>query len=259
MRRSLISALIAIAFTAAAIDQSSAQESYTYTETRTHTHTLKIDWLPEHKNYRRYTVSVSPLRVLSRGVKFDFETELPRPGHWLGTSLSMHFVPSYDGSDFDSGNGRSSILSSFGHYNRMWSVGTSAIYKYIFSRRGWYLSPGLTFDLFRVGVFVDTFTRYRAEDMTFYHLDRGLDTRTFFKPTARFVIGKHMALSRRCYFDLYGGLGLSYSFHDDDRDYNRDHDGFGNQNFDGVGGFGYRGLTPVGGFRFGVLLWKDIR
>ncbi len=263
MRRIPTSALIAIAFTVAAITCASAQESYSYTETRTRT--IPIDWRPEQKNYQRYTVSVSPLRVLSNGVKFDFERELPRPGQWLGTSLSMYFVPRRGGMGSELYNNRSSFISGFDDYHRMWGIGTSVIYKHTFSRRGWYFATGMTFDFYRVGVATRAFVPYREDGMTFYDYGNAIETRSFFKPTARFVMGKHMALSRRCFFDLYAGVGLSYSIYEreDTHDYTGSYDyrygGYGYPRFDDVGGFGYRGLTIVSGFRFGVLLWKELQ
>ncbi|MDR2882856.1 MAG: hypothetical protein LBU98_03670 [Alistipes sp.] len=259
MRRTLLSsALIAIALAAGSTAETSAQESYSYTVTRTQTRTLRIDWRPEQKTHQRYTVAVNPPRLLSSGLRFDFEREMPRPGHWIGTSLSVYFAPALGGSNSGLYNDRWSLLSSFDSYHRMWGVGTSATYKYIFSRRGWYFATGLMFDFFRVGVATDAFVPYREDGMTYYEYGRALETESYFKPTARFVMGKHMAVSRRCFFDLYGGMGLSYSiYRDGDRHYGYGYDY--DPHFDDMGGFAYRGLTLVGGFRFGVLLWKDLQ
>ena len=271
MRRILLSALMAIALTAGFTAQTSAQEVYSYTETRTRTRTLKIDWRPEQKNYQRYTVSVSPLMVFNNGLKFDFEKELPRSGHWLGTSLSVYFAPRSGGAGAEWYNDRSSFNSGFDDYHRMWGVGTSASYKYTFGRRGWYFATGLMLDFFRVGVATRAFVPYQEDGMTYYDYGNAIDTRSYFKPTARFVMGKHMALSRRCFFDLYAGMGISYSIYEegghriDDYYYSDSwsssvmHYGRGRQRFNDVGGFAYRGLTIVTGFRFGVLLWKDLR
>ncbi len=252
MRRTLLSALIATALTAGSIAGAGAQESYTYTETRTRTRTLKIDWHPEQQTYQRYTVSVSPLMVFNNGLKFDFERELPRPGHWIGTSLSVYFAPALDGSR-EPYNDRASFNSAFYDYHRMWGLGTSLTYKYTFGHRGWYMATGINLDFYRVGVAADAFVPYREEGMTFYEYGIALETRSFVKPTARFIMGKHLALSRRCYFDLYAGVGLSYSIYDRGVPRGYHHD------FDDLGGFGYRGPTIITGFRFGVLLWKDLR
>ncbi len=268
MRRVILSALVAVAIAAGSTVESSAQERYTYTVTHTHTRSVPINWQPEQKTHQRYTISVSPLRLASNGLKFDFEWELPESGHWLGTSLTTYFGPARGGAYSEWYNDRESFISSFDRYHRMWGLGTSAIYKHIFSRRGWYFATGLTFDFFRVGVANDDYVPYTEDGMTFYDYGRTIDTKSYFKPTARIVIGKHMAISERCYFDLYAGVGLSYSFYsNDDRHiypagygsgfYDSYH--YERPLFDDIGGFAYRGLIPVGGFRFGVFLWKELQ
>lgn len=250
----------ALLMSVTAVQTVSAQQSYTYSVTRTRT--LLIDWRPEEKSYQRYTVSVSPLRLASNGLKFDFEYELPKPGHWFGTSLAIYLAPQHHSNRYyywNDANDRSWFNSGWDGYNRMWGVGTSAFFKNTFSHRGWYFSAGVVLEFFRVGVMGDTYIPYEEDGLTFYDYDRQLETKSYFKPTAQINIGKHMALSERCYFDLYAGLGLSYAFfkgagvHYDDYDYPH------YQRFSDMGGFAYRGLTPVGGFRFGVLLWKPVR
>jgi hypothetical protein len=250
---------------AAAWQTASAQEGrqiHSYTVTRTRT--LLIDWRPEKTNYQRYTVSVSPLRLASNGLKFDFERELHRPGHWLGTSIALYLAPPR-GNDWggvwywgDDDNNRAWFNSGFDYYHRMWGIGTSAMFKNTFSHRGWYFATGLTLEFFRVGVSTSDYTPYVEDGLTFYDYGTTIETNSYFKPTAQISIGKHMALSERCYFDLYTGLGISYAFtSDDERPYgNDDYHGWYSHRFTELGGFAYRGLTPLAGFRFGVLLWK---
>lgn len=243
---------------------STAQESYTYTVS--HTRTVPINWRPDEKTMQRYTVSVSPLRLASHGLKFDFEYELPRPGHWLGTSLTVYVAPerrmrsgywSYD--DY---NNRASFNSAFDDYNRMWGVGTSAMFKNTFSRRGWYFSTGVTLEFFRVGLMQQTYVPYVEDGLTYYEQGYGLETKSYLKPTVQINIGKHMAVSERCFFDLYAGVGISYSLYADNGRHQHYYGGgsygggWSENIFDEIGGFAYRGLTPTGGFRFGVLLWK---
>ncbi len=272
MRRAILVAVIAVVISVGTTGEASAQGGYTYTVTRTRT--VPIDWRPENKTHQRYTVSVSPLRLANNGLKFDFERELPRSGHWFGTSLIMYFAPprSRYNNYVEYDNNRASFNSGFGDYHRMWGLGTSAIFKNTFSHRGWYFATGIVFDFFRVGVSTNAYVPYVEEGMTFYDYGRTIETKSYFKPTAQIYIGKHMAISERCFLDLYAGIGLSYSFykHDDRHvdtydygygygygyDYNY-HYNYRNR-FDDVGGFAWRGLVPVSGFRFGVMLWKPM-
>ena len=279
MNKTILLTAAALLFSVAAARMATAQVATTrvataeqgYTHSVACTRTGPIVWKPEETTRQRYTVSVSPLRMVSNGMKFDFECELLKPGHWLGTSLAVYLAPqrrpgygdTYWNSD---GNDRSWFNSGWGSYHRMWGLGTSAFFKNTFSHRGWYYSAGVVFEFFRVGVTFNTYTPHEVDGLTFYDYGRELETKSYFKPTAQINIGKHMALSERCYFDLYAGLGFSFAFYEKDNRhihrYDRDHAHHGNSHphywslFSGPGGFARRGFTPVGGFRFGVLLWK---
>ncbi len=243
----------------------SAQERYTYSYMRTRT--LLINWQPEEKTHQRYTVSVSPLRLASHGLKFDFEMELPKPGHWFGTSLVAYLAPPRNlryGYWDREGNNRSSFNSGFDDYHRMWGIGSSVMYKNTFSRRGWYFSTGIVFEFYRVGVTTGAFIPYEENRLTFYDYGSALVTKSYFKPTAQINIGKHFAISERCYFDLYAGLGISYALYKRDDRHMAGYDyRYGPsyhhyyRRFTDIDGFAYRGLTPVAGFRFGVLLWNQ--
>jgi hypothetical protein len=278
----LIAAVAAMALTAISIDNTSAQQSYSYSTstvdrhdraaqryTRSVTRYLNIDWEPEQQEFRRYTVSVSPLRLIFNGIKFDFEFESPKPGHWFGTSLQVWLAPPRNSRSYyywdPDGNNRASFNSGWDDYHRMWGLGTSAFYKNTFSHRGWYFSTGLTFDFFRVGVVENTYVPYTEDALEFYEYGNTLETKSYFKPTVQINIGKHMSISERCFFDLYVGVGYSHAFykHDDRHTYSRygyDYGyGYGHRSynyFTRSSGFAYRGMFPSGGFRFGVLLWK---
>ena len=265
MKRATVITLLALLLSAAGGTTAPAQQRYTYEETRTRTRTVLIDWRPGERTHQRYTVSVSPLRLASHGLKFDFERELPRPGHWLGTSLVVYLAPPRDTRYFywdREGNNRGSFNSGFDDYHRMWGIGTSAFFKNTFGRRGWYFSAGVVLELYRVGVTGGTYIPYTEDNLTFYDYGQALEAKSYFKPTAQINIGKHMALSERCYFDLYAGLGISYALYKaDDRHITRPGEHYHphySRAFTGIGGFAYRGLVPTGGFRFGVLLWKPV-
>jgi hypothetical protein len=278
MKRSLIYAVRAAMVCAAVLVASSAsaqggqggqggQQSDRYTSSDRYTrpvrrgYGLKIDWLPSQETPRRYTVSVSPLRLVSNGIKFDFERELPGGGHWFGTSLQVHFAPPASESDFyywdTDGNDHVWGNSGWDDYHRMWGLGTSAMYKRTFAHRGWYFSTGLVFDFFRVGVMTNDYLPYHEDGLEFYDYGERRDTKSYFKPMVQINIGKHMALSERVYFDLYAGVGYSHAFYKRDnlhlnrRGYTAHHD----RMFTEMSGFAYRGLQPTGGFRVGILLF----
>jgi hypothetical protein len=284
MKKTIIAAAAAMVLAAISTDNATAQESYSYSTTtlsgqnraalrytRSVTRYLDIDWQPEQKEYQRYTVSVSPLRLISNGIKFDFEVELPKPGHWLGTSIQAYLAPPRDPQSYyfwdPDGNNRASMNSGWGYYHRMWGLGTSATYKNTFSHRGWYYSTGVTLDFFRVGVIENTYVPYIEDNLEFYNFGHVLDVKSYFKSTVRINIGKHMAISERCYFDIYAGVGYCHSFYNrNDRRHmeynghtispNGEYNNIYRSYFADFAGFAYRGLFPSGGFRFGVLLWK---
>jgi hypothetical protein len=276
----LLVATIGVSIAAATGAQAQERYSYTVQHNHSHTRTVKINWKPEENNYRRFTVGVSPLRALSNGIKFDFEMELPRAGHWLGTSLVVYHAPTLDetfdfwGGSNDHHNNRYGFVSGFDLYNNMSGVGTSLMYKNVFHRRGWYFQTGLVFDYFEVGVGTDAYVPYKEDGLTFYSEGETVEYKSYYRPDVRFNFGKHMALSRRCFLDLYAGVGISYSIYADDarhswgkRQYEhvlsdglssgyRESDYHYRPMFDDLGGFAYRGVHFTGGFRFGVLLWK---
>ncbi len=230
----------------------SAQEYYTYRVMRTQL----IDWEPEAKGPQRYTVAINPFHLVNKGLKFDFEVELDTPGNWFGTSLTGYYAPPRrEGSWWRSldGNDRNTINSGGDDYNKMWGIGTSAMYKNIFHPRGWYFQTGLLLEFFRVTTLKYGFAPYNEDGLTFYEEGMYPETRSYFKPSAVFNLGKHMALSQRCFFDMFIGLGFSYSIykrHDDVLD----HNGYYQGDFSGMYGFAYRGFYPNWGFRFGVLI-----
>jgi hypothetical protein len=238
-----------------------AQESYTYTVTRTRT--LNINWLPEQKSVQRYTVGVNLPQAINNGFKFDFEYELPRPGRWLQTSLIGYIAPERNSAAMfdwnDDGNNRYTPNSAWDDYRNMWGIGSSLLYKHFFGRRGWYFSTGLVFEFYRVGVMNNGLYPYTEDGLTFYETGYYLETKSYFKPTAQINIGKHFALSRRCFFDLFIGLSASYSFFkNDDRHIDYYDEYYTDRLFDTMYGFAYRGLNAFnGGFRFGVLLWNN--
>lgn len=254
MRKAIFLTLLATLLSLVAVQ---AQEHYTYRVVRT----LPIDWKPEVKETQRYTIAINPLHLVNKGLKFDFEMELDTPGNWFGTSFTGYYgPPRREGRSwyYSDGNNRSSFISSWDSYNKMWGIGTSAMYKNTFHPRGWYFQTGLLLEFFRVTTLEYGLIPYREDGLTFYEEGRYADTRSYFKPSAVFNIGKHMALSRQCFLDMFIGLGFSYSIHRRlDEDYSEYY--YYDGDFSGMYGFAYRGLYPNFGFRIGVLIGEPNR
>lgn len=215
---------------------------------------LRINWAPETNDIRRYTITMSPLRLINNGLKFDFEVELPHPGHWFGTSLVGYLAPPRSRYWDNDGNNRYPLNAGGNSFHKMWGIGTSAFFKNTFHRRGWYFATGLVVEYFNVGRRESGYFTYREDGLTFYERGDRLINRSYLKPTVQFNFGKHFALSRDFFFDLYVGLAYSYSIRLHSGDGDTDEWGYYDGPFDGVGGFAYRGVAPVAGFRLGFLL-----
>lgn len=251
MKKTIFLTLIATLFSVVVLQ---AQERYDYTVSSTHKRSPRIDWQPRTIDYQRYTLGVNIVPLLNHGLKFDFEFEIPNnPGHWLQLGVAGHFSPAlkhahnyfwYDRYD----NYRSNFMSGFDDYIQMWGAGVHLRYKWMFSRKGWYLSPGISLEYFRVERTGYGLVEYREDNLSFWEEGKYLSQRTYYKPSIQFNIGKHFAVSRRCFFDLYGGIRLSYSIYKPNSEYY-------SEPFHGMFGFAHRGLDIInGGIRFGVLL-----
>ncbi|MDR2891422.1 MAG: hypothetical protein LBV18_07525 [Alistipes sp.] len=219
---------------------------------------LRIYWLPEtgavsgEAPARRYIVAVSPFKLVDNGLKFDFEVELPRPGHWFGTSITGYIASPRD-SDWVWNDDYNNHSSGWDDYHSMWGVGTSAVFKNTFHRRGWYYSTGLLVDFFRVKWFESGYFPFEEDGLTFYEWGSGSKTRSYLKPSVQLRFGKHFALGHSAFFDLNAGLAFDYSIY---RREAGDTDRWGNHDgrFGGFGGFAHRGFTFVAGFRLGFLI-----
>jgi hypothetical protein len=253
-------ALIAIAVlpASAQIERNVPGNPYRYTYPNGNT--IQINWKPESaKSVQRYTVAVNPTVLANNGLKFDFEMELPRPGNWLQIGVAGYYSPPRNTPRHDNyydfwwryyEDPYDSYLpaSSWDSFRKMSGGGVSILYKRMLHRRGWYLSTGLAFNYFHVEYTDWGYVPFKEDGLTFYRRGEYPVTQSFFKPTAEFNVGKHFAISHRCFIDLYAGMRLSYSL------YKRRSDDY--QKFDTMYGFAYRGIDIFhGGVRFGVLLW----
>jgi hypothetical protein len=242
-------------------EQASAQERYTYIKRNGRPKTIPINWKPDSlMPYKRYTVAFSPLHLINSGIKFDFEAELRRrQGEWLQTSLILYVSPPKEGGNYYRryGNNRSRFNSGFDDYYRMWGVGTSFMFKKMLNRRGWYFITGIKFEYYHVEANSKGLFPYVEDGLTFWEDDIRLFEQSFFKPTLQFNMGRHFSISRECFFDLWVGLSYSYSIYDSSKAMQQTYGGNDTYTlFSGVDGFARRGVSPNGGFRFGVLLWK---
>lgn len=245
-----------IAILLSAALSASAQQTYSYTVQRT----IPINWRPETKETQRYTIAVHPFHLINNGLKFDFEYELGKPGTWLQAGITGYAAPSRDArylwDDYYGYNHRNTPNSGGNSYERMWGMGVSALYKHMWSRRGWYFSTGLSLEFFRVGRYERGYASFEEDGLTFYESASYIRDKSYVRPTAHFNVGKHFSLSRRTFLDLYIGVSASYSiYRREPYDPNNYYGGYF-YDYDGMYGFGYRGLNLFNcGFRFGVLLW----
>jgi hypothetical protein len=240
----------------------SAQQSYTYYVKRT----IPINWRPDSTSVQRYTVAVNPLMLLNDGLKADFEYELKTPGEWLQMGLVGYAAPArtmgygYGYDYYDYHNNRWTPNSSGDDFRNMWGVGVSGLFKKMLHMRGWYFSTGIKMEFFRVGRVENGYIPYKEDGLQYYEGNTYLDTRSYFKTTAQFNLGKHFALSRRCFIDAFIGVSYSYSLYNSTpHTYSRDNQYDYNYyyTFSDMNGFARRGLNLNGGLRFGVLLWDD--
>jgi hypothetical protein len=245
--------LFATAAASAQIEVNTPSNPYQYTYRNGNT--LKINWKPETaKSIRRYTVAVNPTPLFNNGLRFDFEYELPHPGQWLQVGLTGYYssprnTPRYFGWNDDDEYDRHLPVSSWVGFRKMSGGSVSILYKKMLHRRGWYFSTGLAFNYFRVEYTEWGYKSFEEDGLTFYRRGEYPVRQSFFRPTAEFNIGKQFAITNRCFFDLYAGTRVGYSF------YKKRNDGH-RQKFHTMYGFANRGIDIFhGGVRFGVLLW----
>lgn len=194
-----------------------------------------IDWVPEESQGQRYTVSVQPLYLLKHGLKFDFEKELRKEKKWLQIGVMGYYTPHKDG------NERETLASSYDGYNKMIGGGLSVAYKTMLGRRGFHYNFGLLYNFYNVDYEKTGYLRFVENGLTFYEYGAYGVNKKFHQPAAFINIGKHMALSRHVFVDMFMGLGFMYSFQSGERVY-KDYCGFG-----------YRGFYFNGGVRLGVM------
>ncbi len=259
--RVFTAALLAITAVSASAQEGNIRNPYRYTYPNGRT--LRVNWKPETaKTLQRYTIAINPTPLFNRGLKLDFEYELPTPGQWLQVGVVGYYAPErttplredyYDfwGNIHDDPYYRHLPVSSWDDFRKMSGGGVSVLYKKMLHRRGWYFSTGLSVSYFHVEYAGWGYVPFEEDGLTYYRQGEYPITQSFLKPALEFNIGKHFAISHRFFFDLYAGTRISYSL------YKRAEGSDNYQKFTGMYGFAYRGIEAFhGGIRFGVLLWN---
>jgi hypothetical protein len=232
---------------------------------------MPIDWRPDSTAVQRYTVAVNLLMPFNNGLKADFEYELNTPGEWLQAGLVGYVAPRVskpvryaDYSGLRKFNNRYSPNSGDDYYRNMWGFGVSGLFKKMWHPRGWYFSTGLMLEFYRVGHVENGLIPFEEEGLNFYEGSTYVNTRSYFKTTAQFNVGKHFSLSKRCFIDVFFGLSYSHSFYNSKLDPRSEASFMKEDNsnyydyvykFSGMNGFARRGPNLNCGVRFGVLLW----
>lgn len=204
---------------------------------------LKIDWKPDTKDIQRYTVAIRPLYLTENGLKLDFEFELNKPGDWLRVELIGHHRRRFNHGHYDYRSGWSTINSGYDTYHKLGGAGAGLAYKSMFTSNGWYYSVGAAFNYFNVGHEVLSYHPYVEDGITFYERGWKDVNAKYYKPEATVNIGKHFALSRSFFADMFLGLGFAYSFYEGENYFS-----------DTPYAFGGRGLFINAGFRIGWLI-----
>ncbi len=203
-----------------------------------------VDWTRQEGG--RYTVAWAPLSVRHSWLRFDFEMELPQGGQWLQFSVSGRFTPEYryasgKHDQFYSTRGGKEIVGIGG-------FGIGAAYKYMFGKRGWYLSAGLDFGYNRVKSYETVFKSFQEDGLVFYEKADALVSRDYFQPAVDVNVGYQWAVSRSVFFDVYAGLGYAYGFCSDPMAYKTYY-----HYHDSMLWVGYRGVSVNAGLRIGYL------
>lgn len=215
-----------------------------------------IDWLPEGETPQRYTIAIRPLQLFNNGLKADFEFELNKPGRWLQFSLAGYYAPQYDYTitmgeysfeDYWWGAGWENFMSDGETFEKLSGMGIGIAYKHIFSNSGWYWSAGISFSYYDLSQWISGYGYY-DEYGTHIYLDiyDTVNSKNY-QSEANVNIGKHFALGRNVFLDVYAGIGGRYTFIV----------GFDNWYMnDGLQSYQYTGFCVNAGFRLGWM-WSN--
>ncbi|MDR1273818.1 MAG: hypothetical protein LBK12_04640 [Odoribacteraceae bacterium] len=189
------------------------------------------------KRNPRTTIAVQPVNWVNGSFGVDVERRMKNPRHWLQVNLLAHTVTN---------NGPYeewwTFYSEDDPFQRLRGLRLGVSYK-IFFHRLFYYSAGVTYDNFRVR-YRDSFMQaFEEEGLTFHeYVEDVLVNQRFDKLSTAIRAGFFSTFRHAVFVDVYAGLGYAYSFYDETK---RAYDG-------GVFTFGYRGIFPSVGARFGV-------
>jgi hypothetical protein len=178
----------------------------------------------------RYMLAVQPFRWITGEFGLDFDRRMENPRHWVQARL---FALAYDDNEGE-------VFAE--DFTRMRGAGVEGAYKVFFYRR-FYCSGGGGWRLNRVRYKEDMLHAYEEDGLTFHeYLFDQPARRTFNKLSVFGQLGVQTTFESFLFMDAYLGIGYAYSFR-----------GGEGPAFNGdIYSFGYRGLFPRGGLRFGV-------
>lgn len=203
--------------------------------------TNPMDWKPESKTANRYSLSVHPFHLMNSGLKLDFETEFT-PEKWLQVGAMGYYRPRFNDHESEWREGWESLNSNYEPFSKLSGAGLSLSYKSMFDSRGWYFNTGVLYNYYDVDYEELRYVPVQQDGLTFYERRFLMVTTKFHQPAVFFNAGKHMAITRHLFADVFIGLGYMHSFYSG-----------GPTPFDEYVAFGYRGVYFNGGFRIGIL------
>jgi hypothetical protein len=231
--------------------------SHNYNQAMYYRQARQIDWLPDAESnlhcdisagqIRRYSLAVHPFYGLKDGLKLDFEMELPRPGKWLQFGVMGYYAPKMkndekEGWYYD----RANLASGYEYFDGMAGGGFSIAYKAMLSHSGFYYSAGLSYNYYSVDYRGIRYRQFQEDGLSFYERVNTSENTRFHQPALTVNAGKHIALSKTFFMDLFIGAGYMHSLYSGP-------EAFTNPN---PTSFGYRGAYFNGGLRLGIF-WRD--
>jgi hypothetical protein len=184
-----------------------------------------------------FTVAFHPFLSISGTTRVDIEKRIGDTDSWLQLNFQAHVLTSHDDYEF-----WTVYAGDEEGVRRLRGQGFGLAYKTFFHRR-FYYSAGAAYNDYRVRYLDNVWHVYEEDGLTFreYLVDQEIRQR-FQKINATCVAGYQSTFRYLVFIDAYAGIGYAYSFYDDSkRAYN-----------DGNFAFGYRGISPVIGFRLGL-------
>ena len=204
---------------------------------------IPIDWRPETRTGNRYTIAIHPYHLLKSGLKIDFEMELNDSYEWLQIGVMGYYTEHFsEESHYYSSEGWGNLASAYEPFHKLNGAGLSLAWKKMLAHRGVYVNAGLLYNYYHVQHEETRYLPFTEDGLTFYERKPVMARTNFHQPAAFANVGKHMAVTRNVFVDMFIGMGYMYSFYNG-----------GPTRYNDYVAFGYRGLYFNGGFRIGVL------